>query len=244
MVGSTGVRRRLINSGDWSDGLERKGSNPLPTTINKIKTMKLVAFGCSYTYGSGLEDCYIESTNSPGPSPSEKSWPSILGSDLGIPVVNKSKPGCSNGFILNEILNYSFNIDDIVCVMWTFKNRDVKFNIVREPDNLGWWVKEWYKYQDVFDLNIKNYLHIHHAYLYLKSKGISSYFLNTDFNHNLTRLEPPWIKDVSFISLDFKSLTETKPLALDNIHPGPAFHIAVSNKLKINIKENLFKRGL
>ncbi|NBR61182.1 MAG: hypothetical protein EBT86_05960 [Actinobacteria bacterium] len=31
MVGSTGVRRRLINSGDWSDGLERKGSNPLPT---------------------------------------------------------------------------------------------------------------------------------------------------------------------------------------------------------------------
>ena len=32
MVGSTGVRRRLINSGDWSDGLERKGSNPLPTT--------------------------------------------------------------------------------------------------------------------------------------------------------------------------------------------------------------------
>jgi hypothetical protein len=26
MVGSTGVRRRLINSGDWLDGLEREGS--------------------------------------------------------------------------------------------------------------------------------------------------------------------------------------------------------------------------
>jgi len=32
MVGSTGVRLRLISAGDWSDGLGRKGSNPLPTT--------------------------------------------------------------------------------------------------------------------------------------------------------------------------------------------------------------------
>jgi hypothetical protein len=32
MVGSTGVRRGLINPGDRSDGLKRKGSNPLPTT--------------------------------------------------------------------------------------------------------------------------------------------------------------------------------------------------------------------
>ena len=32
MVGSIGMRLGLINPGDWSDGLERKGSNPLPTT--------------------------------------------------------------------------------------------------------------------------------------------------------------------------------------------------------------------
>ena len=32
MVDSTGVRRRLINSGDRSDGLERLGSNPRSTT--------------------------------------------------------------------------------------------------------------------------------------------------------------------------------------------------------------------
>ena len=34
MVDSTGVRRRLINSGDRSDGLERLGSNPRSTTSN------------------------------------------------------------------------------------------------------------------------------------------------------------------------------------------------------------------
>ncbi len=33
MVGSIGMRRSLISSGDWSDGLERQGSNPWPTTI-------------------------------------------------------------------------------------------------------------------------------------------------------------------------------------------------------------------
>ncbi len=32
MVDSTGVRRRLINSGEWSDGLQRLGSNPRSTT--------------------------------------------------------------------------------------------------------------------------------------------------------------------------------------------------------------------
>ena len=32
MVGSIGMRRSLISSGDWSDGLERQGSNPWPTT--------------------------------------------------------------------------------------------------------------------------------------------------------------------------------------------------------------------
>ena len=40
MVGSIGMRRRLINSGDWSDGLERKGSNPLPTTNINIMDKK------------------------------------------------------------------------------------------------------------------------------------------------------------------------------------------------------------
>lgn len=32
MVDSTGVRLGLISPGEWSDGLQRKGSNPLSTT--------------------------------------------------------------------------------------------------------------------------------------------------------------------------------------------------------------------
>ena len=32
MVDSTGVRLRFISSGEWSDGLQRIGSNPISTT--------------------------------------------------------------------------------------------------------------------------------------------------------------------------------------------------------------------
>ena len=32
MLDSTGVRRDLISPGEWSDGLQRKGSNPLSST--------------------------------------------------------------------------------------------------------------------------------------------------------------------------------------------------------------------
>jgi hypothetical protein len=40
MVGSIGMRRSLISSGDWSDGLERQGSNPWPTTkLHKGETI-------------------------------------------------------------------------------------------------------------------------------------------------------------------------------------------------------------
>ena len=36
MVDSTGVRLGLISLGEWSDGLQRKGSNPLSTTRTMV----------------------------------------------------------------------------------------------------------------------------------------------------------------------------------------------------------------
>ena len=36
MVDSTGVRLGFINPGEWSDGLQRIGSNPISTTTFKV----------------------------------------------------------------------------------------------------------------------------------------------------------------------------------------------------------------
>ena len=53
---------------------------------------RLIAFGCSNTYGQGLEDCHIL-PNFPGPSPSKTAWPNTLGNLLNCSeVINQSKP--------------------------------------------------------------------------------------------------------------------------------------------------------
>jgi hypothetical protein len=50
MVGSIGMRRGLINRGDRSDGLERQGSNPWPTTMLRKGESQ---WGCECTCASG-----------------------------------------------------------------------------------------------------------------------------------------------------------------------------------------------
>ena len=72
---------------------------------------RLVAFGCSYTYGYGLSDCHIE-PNKPGPNPSKLAWPSLLANMLDLEVVNCSNIGASNIHILWRLINFDFKNDD------------------------------------------------------------------------------------------------------------------------------------
>ena len=66
---------------------------------------RLLAFGCSYTYGEGLEDCWSPLNKTFGPLPSKQAWPSILGKDLGREVHNFGICGASNKHIWHTILN-------------------------------------------------------------------------------------------------------------------------------------------
>lgn len=195
--------------------------------------MNLVAFGCSYTYGQGLEDCHIDSSpfHLPGPRPSSYSWPYLLANLLELDCINLSQSGFSNGAILDQILQHKFNSNDIVCVMWTFKNRDVQFQLNKEYLKFGRWDTKWYKKQNVFDLCYKNALYIHHAMLYLKSKNINHYFMDIDFLHDY-KLPLSILKDIEFVDIDFKKLYNSTPLALDNLHPGKLFHSSVALALK------------
>jgi len=196
--------------------------------------MRIVAFGCSYTYGQGLIDCHLDN-NTPGLKHSEFSWPSILAKKLNCDCINLSHPGYGNGAILNSILNFEFLQDDIICVMWSFKNRDILFTYDGKNKNLGRWIKPWFIQQDLFDLSIKNYLHIHHAESYLKSNKIKYYFMDPDFYQDLGTLKPQWFKSISFVDIDFKTLEKSLPLALDNLHPGANFHLEVAEILKKDI---------
>ena len=74
---------------------------------------RLVAFGCSHTYGEGLEDCWNWETRKAGPVASKFAWPQILANLLKRECVNLGRRGASNKEILHNIQMFDFEKDDI-----------------------------------------------------------------------------------------------------------------------------------
>ena len=73
---------------------------------------RLVTFGCSHTYGIGLQD------------PSKEAWPNVLGKLLEKEkTVNKGNPGASIKEIAHTAFNFKFLPTDTVVVLWTHLNR-------------------------------------------------------------------------------------------------------------------------
>lgn len=90
---------------------------------------RIVAFGCSNTWGEGLPDKwdYEHKICTYDNGPSKFAWPQILANNLKRECLNLSEPGTSNKFITNRILNTKFEKDDIVVVVWTFYSRTCFF---------------------------------------------------------------------------------------------------------------------
>ena len=61
-----------------------------------ITISHLVANGCSFTYGDGLD------------SPTTQAWPKLLADKLGVPVVNLALGGASNDRIYRKTVDYFF----------------------------------------------------------------------------------------------------------------------------------------
>ena len=59
---------------------------------------KLVAFGCSFTYGTALPD--VTDTKC-----SNMAWPALVAEKMNIEHINLGVPGASNDLILYNILN-------------------------------------------------------------------------------------------------------------------------------------------
>jgi hypothetical protein len=85
---------------------------------------RLIAAGCSLTYGHGLPDC-VDKYNQkhPGPEPSKIAWPGLLADKLNRSCINLGCPGASNKQIWHTLLNFNFEPDDIVIVYWSFIHR-------------------------------------------------------------------------------------------------------------------------
>lgn len=98
-----------------------------------MKTIK--SFGCSFIYGSDLEDANIESTDYvTGFVPSSLTWPALISKQLNLTYECYALPGQGNFKIYSDILANSYqNEDSIFVINWTWIDR---FDYV---DNEGYW---------------------------------------------------------------------------------------------------------
>ena len=201
---------------------------------------RLLAFGCSYTYGTALKDCWHPKYKS-GPEPSKLAWPSVLAESLGRECVNLSMPGASNKFIWYKIMNTEYKENDIIVVCWSHSNRHAvlhkdypttntkKYILTVDDlitDMIGPWTdtvqaKMYYTHlhSDIDD-QYMNSLYIDHAYRRLDKMGIRHY-------HYCCSEKYIDICDFSEAKLNLPSIaniTNNNDKGLDNAHPGPRSH--------------------
>lgn len=81
---------------------------------------RIVAFGDSQTYGYFL----TETNNGYGFGPSRLAWPTIVADHYSVNTINNGVCGASNKEIWLEAINFDYQQGDIVCVLWSFFDRD------------------------------------------------------------------------------------------------------------------------
>ncbi len=133
---------------------------------------RLVAFGCSAITGMSLPDVYPKNNKT-----SVYAWPNTLAKRMQLECVNLGIPGNSNINILRQILNFEFKEKDIVVILWThftrediFDSKDKVIHITADSKNN---YNAWLRIYNDYALNFKNWLHIHHADLFLKTKPVT-----------------------------------------------------------------------
>ncbi len=130
---------------------------------------RLIAFGCSLTYGLGLAD------------PEQTAWPKVLADMYTRQCVNNGVPGASAKEIAYNILNFKFDPTDIVYINWSYFTRSC---VITEKKiiQLGRWnkrfrgVKAWiaYYYNKHNERN-EGFAYINLCNHFLKKKKIKTY---------------------------------------------------------------------
>ena len=210
---------------------------------------RLIAFGCSFTYGHGLPDCAIG--NDAGPEPSQHSWPALLADKLGRSVVNMSRPGSGNTEILWKLINFDFEPDDLCVIMWSYFTRSEFYVFTEDPK--GFRIKEdknnprFYLNEDMFLQHniIANLLTMDHAARYLEDLNIKSYAIigpkRVDNklkvgSGNFYFREHDKI-NISNLDLSFDLTQCIEDAGLDGCHPGIKSHRRIAKTLyeRINV---------
>jgi hypothetical protein len=187
---------------------------------------RLITFGSSDTYGHYLE------LNQTAPSP--LAWPSLLGTSLGIDVINNATPGSSNLEILLNIFKFKFLEDDIVVVGWTHTFRDF---LIEQKKKIGPWTPEAEALANLYsnkDMAVRSGLYISHAELYLDSKNLKQQHFFAPKTYTFMELIGKAIKPEPIVKLKHytdKIIIPNKDTASDGNHPGPKSHLIAAKRI-------------
>jgi hypothetical protein len=178
---------------------------------------RLLAFGCSHTFGWGLP---MTETG-----PSKFAFPYLVAEKLGIECINNSWPGASNKEIWHTIMtSQDINTEDILLIHWTLHDRSCiieKDNIIRfqawNSDKLN---KTYFKHiHSVADSIIDTNLRMQHIY---------NNFANNKQYHLIAKrshyVKLKW-NNVPLLDTDIYDMYGKYPLAEDNMHMGIQGHI-------------------
>lgn len=203
-----------------------------------MDSTNLVAFGCSYTFGTGYS----------GPDflfkPYEHAWPSRLAEKLSKRCINLSRPGASNIEILNKILTYNFRSSDTIVIMWSFFERDMIFlsptdsfriygNIDAMRGHEGM-LRSWAHLHTDYDIRYRNWIYIYHAWLHLINLNAEFYFSmapNISYDEIFLEIRPNWANAIKFQLIDTDMMSQTYGYADDKRHPGRETHEQIAIRL-------------
>ena len=86
--------------------------------------MKILALGCSFTYGNELPDCDLVNNN-----PSKQVWANLIAERFDAELVNMSRPGGSNSRNFRLAIRESVKDYDLILCQWSDINRlDLRAN--------------------------------------------------------------------------------------------------------------------
>jgi hypothetical protein len=187
--------------------------------------MRIIAFGCSYTYGHGLPDCLDDDKVTQGSEPSKLAFPSLLANKLNYKCINLGKSGNSNKEIWHDILNFKFQQNDIAIITWTYFSR---FCIIKS-DNIRR-INPWKEEEKLFYMNYSNrhdmildfYARLNHVNLYLNNTDVKNY----NFVIEYPDMEIPVWNQTTVLG-KFEMLGKAE----DNCHPDIISHAAFSDNI-------------
>lgn len=212
----------------------------MPQTIDRI-----VALGCSNTWGMGLPD--IEDEDFVGKVPSKLAWPVLVGNKLNLKrkigehIINYGSVACSNKFIHRKLTSLTnLKKTDLVLILWTYHDRHCVFkNETEELARIRPWhddkpTKNYYKYHhSQYDAELATAVFMDHSAFWLRNKKIKYRFATVfdgwKYNHS------PYLNyKESYIDINFTKVHNNyigkKMTAKDNIHPGVDMHRYVADQ--------------